>query len=76
MIHGHLADVPHAFCFEVSPEPAERKAVLTERARVEFLLPRGQILLDALCEGWTDVRVGPGFRHQRGAERFGLLQVG
>lgn len=57
------------------PAALQRKSVLRECARVKLLLSRCQILLDAFRNRRICNRIGLDLCHQRGAQRFRLLQI-
>ena len=54
----------------------QREPMLCERSRVEILLSRCQVLLDALRNGRARNRIGLNLRHKGGAQRFCRLQRG
>ena len=76
MIDGDMPHMNYILRFEEPLQALQRKPMLRECACIKILLSGGQVLLDAFRNRRTCYRIGLDLCHQRGAQRFRLLQIG
>ena len=76
MIDGHFTDVNDLLGLKESLKSFEREPVLIESPRIEVLLARREIFLDAFRERWPGRGVGLDLPHQRCSQGFRALHVG